>query len=53
MTFHVLLPVWEGSTEVTLDRAPVPFQLETIEESVYINVDAEIEGVHELTIACR
>ena len=50
VTFHVLLPGWEECTEVTLDGAPVQFQQETIEESVYINADAEIEGVHELAI---
>ncbi len=53
VAFRVLLPGWKGRTRVTLDGKQARFQKERIEKSVYINVDAEIEGVRELTITCH
>jgi len=50
VTFRVLLPGWQGCTEVSLGGESVAFEQEAIENSVYVSVDAEISGVRELTI---
>ncbi|MBT3375175.1 MAG: hypothetical protein HN742_31615 [Lentisphaerae bacterium] len=50
VAFRILIPGWGGRPKVALDGEAVASREEMVEESVYINVDAEIQGVRELTI---
>ena len=51
VAFRVLLPRWKGRVEAAIDGEPARFHREKIERSAYANVDAEIDGVRELTIS--
>jgi len=52
VTFRVLLPSrWEGCSGVTIDHEPVGHELQNVEKSAYVVINANIDGVRELVIA--
>ncbi len=51
VSLRILLPDWPECSAVTIDDAAVEFAVGTIEESVYVTVESEINGVSELVIS--
>jgi len=51
VTFRVMLPGWQRCRQATLDGKPVKFRTETVEQSRYVTLETEIQGVRELTIS--
>jgi len=50
VSFRILLPGWRECSGVTLDGHDVAFEIEHVEESVYVTVEAEINGVGEMVV---
>lgn len=50
VSFRLLLPGWAKCSGVTLDGKKTKFKTETVEESVYVTLDAEIIGARELVV---
>lgn len=51
VAFRIMLPGWPECGGVTLDGKPVAAETETVESSVYVTLEAEIEGVRELLVS--
>jgi hypothetical protein len=50
VAFRILLPGWTKCRAVTLDGKQVEFALETVEDSRYVTLDADIRGARELVV---
>ncbi|MBU0611472.1 MAG: hypothetical protein KKI08_26580 [Armatimonadetes bacterium] len=51
VTFRIMLPGWDKCSRVTLNGKATKFRTETVEQSLYVTLEAEIKGVRELTLA--
>ena len=50
VSFRILLPGWRECSGVTLDGEEAEFQVESLEESVYVTIASEIKGVNRLVV---
>jgi hypothetical protein len=51
VSFRILLPGWGTCSGATLDGQETRFQIERLEQSVYVTLAAPIKGVRELIVA--